>query len=194
MLSEKQGEFIVRLARRAAEDFVKRSKGSYEIHERWLLEKLGVFTTIETYPKHELRGCIGLPLPVMELGKAVIESARSACSDPRFDEIKEKELEKIVIEVSVLTKPEKIDFNNAEELIKKLIPKKDGLILECGSCSGLFLPQVWEKLPEKEQFLDNLCLKADLAPGSWRMSNAKISRFRCQVFKEQKPNGRVFEG
>ncbi len=194
MLSAKQGEFIVVLARRAAEDFVKRRKGIYEIHESWLSEKLGIFTTIETYPKHELRGCIGLPLPVMELGKAVIESARSACSDPRFDELKERELEKIVIEVSVLTKPEQVKFSSANDLIKKIIPKKDGLILECGSCSGLFLPQVWEKLPEKEQFLDNLCLKAGLPPGSWRMSSAKISRFRCQVFKEQKPNGRVIEG
>lgn len=193
MLSEKQGEFLVKSARKIAENYIKGRREKYDFSEPWLSENLGVFTTIETYPKHNLRGCIGFPLPHLKLGMALIEASKSACRDPRFANLAEKELDNVVFEVSVLSKPEEIKFKSTQDLLKKIILGKDGVILEYGNYSGLFLPQVWKKLPEKNEFLDNLCIKAGLPPGSWKMSGVHFYKFNAQVFTEEKPKGKIKE-
>ncbi|MCD6381922.1 MAG: TIGR00296 family protein [Candidatus Aenigmarchaeota archaeon] len=189
----KQGEKLVKIAREVIENFVH-GKEEIDIEvEEWMTEKQGVFTTLNTYPENELRGCIGLPYPDQPLYVALIESAKGATEDPRFPPLEEDELDKIVVEVSVLSKPKKIEFDSPEDLLKKITPKKDGLILRYGPYSGLFLPQVWDEIKEKENFLDNLCLKASLPPGYWLKTGVEIFKFNAQIFKEAEPRGEVIE-
>ena len=181
-------KFLLKLARRAVETWVrKRVKISPPArHPEELDKKAGVFVTVykKVLGREQLRGCIGLPYPVKPLIEGVIEAAVSACNDPRFAPVREEELKDMVIEVSVLTKPEKIPFKTTEELLETIQPYKDGLIIKLGMHSGLFLPQVWEELPTKEEFLSHLCMKADLPAGCWLQEGAEFYRFRVEAIKE----------
>lgn len=193
LLSFEQGEFLVKLARKIIEAHVKNKDIKRPKIEDWMLEKRGVFTTIETYPKLDLRGCIGIPYPIYSIIDALFISAKEACSDPRFEPLSMNELEKIVIEVSVLSIPEEIKVRSGEEYIEKIEKYKDGIIIKYGSASALFLPQVWEKIDSKEEFLSHLCIKAGIPPNIWKSNKAKLFKFHAQVFKEDSPNGRIVE-
>ncbi len=191
-ISIEKGRKLVRLARNVIEAFLSGKENLDVKVEPWMEESRGVFTTLYTYPNHELRGCIGIPYPTDSLHKNLIESAKSATMDPRFPPLEKDELDHIIIEVSVLTKPEEIKFSDWKDLLKKIIPKKDGLILVHPYGSGLFLPQVWDEIPNKEDFLDNLCLKAGLPSGCWK-GNVRIFKFHVEAFKEKKPRGEVIK-
>ncbi len=188
MLTKMDGIFLVSFARQTISRFVKGEATPLpDNYPKDFDEKRGVFVTLEK--NGELRGCIGLPYPNKPLIDAVREAACSAARDPRFPALGEEEMDKITIEVSVLTQPEKIGFKG-EKLLDKIEPEKDGLILKRAWFSGLFLPQVWEQLPEKIQFLENLCYKAGLSDkDAWK--TAEIYRFRVQAFKEKEPKGEV---
>ncbi|UCG95099.1 MAG: AmmeMemoRadiSam system protein A [archaeon] len=191
MLTKKQGSFLVKFARDTISRFVRNQDthlpGTYP---REFDQLCGVFVTLDKYPSGNLRGCIGIPMPEKPLIDAVRDAACSSARDPRFPPLVEKELNGVTIEVSVLTKPEKIVFSSPEELLKKIEPGKDGLILKKSWCSGLFLPQVWKQLPKKERFLESLCYKAGLRDGEcWK--DAEIYRFRVQAFREKEPEGQV---
>ena len=187
MLKEKTGQFILKFARDTIEKFVE--GGTVSLPENYpseLDELRGVFVTLEKYPSGELRGCIGLPYPSNPLIKALKEAACSAANDPRFPKLKKEELGGITVEVSVLTEPVEINFSSPEELLKKIEPGKDGLILKKGWNTGLFLPQVWEKIPDKVEFLENLVYKAGLyGKDSWKES--KLFSFQVQAFREKSP-------
>lgn len=193
MLNFAQGEFLVRLARKIVEAKAKNEKIKKPKLEEWMLEKRGVFTTIETYPNLELRGCIGVPYPIHSLIDALFIATEGACSDPRFEPISENELKNIIIEVSILSPPKEIKVKNSEEYLEKIEKYKDGIIIKYGFASALFLPQVWEKINDKEEFLAHLCLKAGLAPDCWKRKEAKLFKFSVQIFKEEKPYGNVVE-
>lgn len=192
-LSAEEGRMAVKLARKALESLFKGGKVGTDNYPRVFRERFGLFTSLHTYPEKELRGCIGFPEPVMPLSEAIADSAVSAARDPRFPPLGEEELGRIVIEVSILTKPEPIPAKKPEEYLKKIIPKKDGLILRRGPFQGLFLPQVWEQIPDKIQFLECLGRKAGLLPDAWAEPDSEIYRFRVQVFEEERPGGRVRE-
>ena len=186
MLNKKDGEFLLKLARDVIKKFVKNESIEKPAeYPEALNEKHGVFCTIHKIinNKKELRGCIGIPYPLISLIDAVISAAKLVCEDPRFPSLKKEELEKIKIEVSILTEPELIKVEKPEDYPKK-ITKEDGLILEFGPYSGLFLPQVWEQIQDKEDFLDNLCIKAGLNKGMWKEKGVKIYRFHVQIFEE----------
>jgi len=193
ILSKERGEFLVKLARRTIENFVQGKEIEESLDMEWLKEKRGVFTTLETYPDNKLRGCVGIPYPIKPLKQSLIESAKDATRDPRFPLLDKSELDKIIVEISILTKPEKINVKKPDEYMKKIEPKKDGLIIQYGIASGLFLPTVWKQITDKKDFLDNLCWKAGLPAGTWRSKKAILYRFWAQVFKEEKPNGNVIE-
>ena len=132
MLSPEEGRLAVGLARKSIESLLKGEKVlETDKYPEIFSEKLGVFTTLLTYPEKELRGCIGFTEPIMPLSQAISDSAVSAARDPRLPPLGEEELGKIVIEVSVLTKPEIIPVSSPEEYVKK-ISKKDGLIIKRG--------------------------------------------------------------
>lgn len=195
-----EGRFLVRLARRAIEAYVK-EKVKVDVPEDTpakLLEKSGVFVTLNTISKardKRLRGCIGLPLPYLPLAQAVIESAISAATaDPRFPPVKPDELNSIVVEVTVLTPPALIEVKDPREYPSRIKVGKDGLIVERGPYKGLLLPQVpvdWNW--NEEEFLSECCIKAGLPPDSWCDKKTKIYNFQGIIYEEESPNGEVVE-
>ena len=184
------------LARKSLEHYFKNFEAPFPDREDGVLgESRGVFVTLEEYPTHELRGCIGYPLPTKPLAEAVVDNMiNAAFEDPRFEPVLEQELPKIVIEVSVLTVPELIKVKSSSEFPNKVKVGEDGLIVKFGYNSGLLLPQV---APEQgwnsKEFLSHCCLKAGLPKDMWMSGNIAISKFQAQIFSEEKPGGKVIE-
>ena len=196
-LSLEEGKFLVELARKAVEEYLKSRKRisvSENISEK-LLQPCGVFVTINTLKDgdKELRGCIGYPYPTTPLAQAVIESAiSSATQDPRFYPLSLSELDNVVFEVSILTPPQLIEAKKPSEYLTKIVVGKDGLIVEKGMFKGLLLPQVpveWEW--NEEEFLCQCCIKAGLPPDNWLIEGTKVYKFQAIVFEEKKPKGEV---
>lgn len=184
MLTKEDGSFLLKLARSTVENFVKNHKTDKPLkYPESLQEQRGIFCTIYKMPEKNLRGCIGLPYPVMPLIEAVIQSAVSACSDdPRFRPLREAELDKIKIELSVLTEPKLIE---APDFVNKIKIGEDGLIIQHGPYSGLLLPQVATEYGwGVEEFLDNLCEKAGMHAGMWKEKGIMLYKFQAQIFSE----------
>ncbi len=154
--------------------------------------KGGVFVTLNKYPSGDLRGCIGYPEPVFSLKKAIPQAAVSATQDPRFFPLGPKELDEITVEVTLLTPPEDVEFDDPFELPEKIECGRDGLIISKGPYSGLLLPQVpVEHGWNVEQFLDHTCLKAGLIPDAWRKGECSVKSFQGYIFAESEPRGEV---
>jgi hypothetical protein len=186
MLSEEDGKFLVKLARKAIVTYLNEKK-IIEIPkdaDPKLMEDMGVFVTLNI--KNELRGCIGYPEPVMPLLNAVIDAAISAAiRDPRFNPLNPAELDKVHVEVSVLTKPDLIKVDKPVDYINNVEIGQDGLIVESGPYRGLLLPQVATEWGwNKEEFLSNTCMKAGLASDCWLKTDVKIYKFASQIFGE----------
>ena len=186
MLSEEEGKFLVKLARKSIESFIK-NKNKMEVPvdtPEALKEKMGAFVTLNK--DGLLRGCIGYPEPIEPLVNAVIDVAISAAvNDPRFSPVTANELDDIKVEVSVLTKPELIEVDKPEEYMDMIKIGEDGLIMERGPYRGLLLPQVavewgWNV----EEFLYNTCVKAGLTADCWIYPDIKIYKFGSQIFQE----------
>lgn len=155
--------------------------------------KRGVFVTLHSFSSMELRGCIGLPYPTKPLWDAITEAATSAAfSDPRFPELRASELDKIIVEISVLTEPMEIGWKkNPEELLEKIVIGKDGLIVKQGYCSGLLLPQVAPEWKWNcQEFLCKTCGKAGLPEDAWRDKETTVQKFQAQIFREKSPNSK----
>jgi hypothetical protein len=186
-METKTKRFVVEFARKVVEKFVKTGTVP-EIPKNYpkeLSAKRGVFVTLfkKEKGKENLRGCIGLPLPKDSVINNLREAAVGACQDPRFPPLEEKELKKLVIEISILSEPKRIKAKK-EKLLEKIEPHKDGLIITKGGRCGLFLPQVWEQLPDKREFLDNLCLKAGLIPNVWMLEGTTLDKFQVEIVRE----------
>jgi hypothetical protein len=196
-LSQEEGEYLVKLARRAVEEYLK--NGNIITPKKGtppnLLQRCGVFVTINSVKgeNKELKGCIGYPYPTTILAQAVIESAiNSATQDPRFRPLAPKELDSVVFEISALTPPEQIKVDNPKKYLSQIKGGKDGLIVESGPYKGLLLPQVpvewgWDE----EEFLCQCCVKAGLPPDSWLLKGTKICKFQAIIFEEETPGGRI---
>jgi len=194
MLNSEEGKKAVVFARNIIEKYVKNSKTIIADLEGVFNEKQGVFVTIHTYPEHDLRGCIGIPLPVMPLKEAIIQGAQSATRDPRFLPLNKDELDHIIIEVTILTKPALINVTKPQDYLIEIEIGRDGLIVEQGFFKGLLLPQVpVEQGWDKEEFLSQTCMKAGLMPDAWFDKATKISKFSGQIFAEVKPRGEIKE-
>lgn len=141
-------------------------------------EKGACFVTLTI--DEELRGCIGSLDARQELWKDVVENSKNAAFfDPRFNALTNKELPKIRIEISVLSKPQK--FGIGKEIFDK-IDNKMGIILKKGFYSSTFLPQVWEMLPDKTEFLEHLSKKAGLSSNAWK--DSELSFYRVEKCEE----------
>jgi uncharacterized protein (TIGR00296 family) len=194
MLNLDEGKKAVLFARKVVEQFVKDNKTKDLDLGKSFLEKQGAFVTLHTFPEHNLRGCIGIPLPVMPLRDAIAEGAKSASRDPRFPPLEGNELDDIIIEVTILSKPEIIKIDKPEEYLSNIEIGRDGLIVEQGFFKGLLLPQVpIEQGWGKEEFLSHTCIKAGLMPDAWKNENIIISKFTGQIFLEVEPRGRIEE-
>ncbi|MGD8603251.1 MAG: AmmeMemoRadiSam system protein A [Anaerolineales bacterium] len=149
-----------------------------------LMRKGASFVTLTN--QGDLRGCIGsiearLPLAEDVQAHAVDASSR----DYRFSPISENELAQIAVEISVLTPPIPLPYQEPSQLLGKLRPGIDGLLLQYQMHRSTFLPQVWEKLPDPAQFLTALCLKARLPGDIWQREVLDIQTY--QVFSFHSP-------
>ena len=108
----------------------------------------------------------------------------AAFHDPRFPPLSERELEKVDIEVSILTEPQPLEYADGEDLLTKLRVNVDGVIIRKGHASATFLPQVWEQLPDPEDFLEHLCMKAGLSSNAWRNTKLDVLTYQVQYFEE----------
>jgi AmmeMemoRadiSam system protein A len=111
-------------------------------------------------------------------------SINAAFKDPRFPPLSRDEFDRIKIEVSVLTEPVPLEHAGGSDLLEKLQPGLDGVIIRKGGRQATFLPQVWEQLPDKEKFLSHLCLKAGLPGDAWMGGDLEVSTYRVQAFEE----------
>lgn len=196
-LTPGEGESLVRLARRAVEEYLKTGR-VIEIPKDTpanLMQRCGVFVTINSleHGREELRGCIGYPFPTTMLVQAVIECAiSSATQDPRFCVLSEEELDNVVFEVSVLTPPEEVRVQSPRDFPSKIKVGEDGLIVERGFYKGLLLPQVAvEYCWDEEAFLCQCCVKAGLPPDEWLTKTARVHKFQALVFEEKTPRGNI---
>jgi hypothetical protein len=146
-----------------------------------LTRKRGCFVTLRAHG--DLRGCIGYIQPVKPLCTALIDNARNAAlHDHRFSPVRAAELDDITIEISVLSQPEPITYDNPSDLLEKIVPGKDGIILNKGMHQATYLPQVWQQLNDKTTFLQQLSRKAGMSRDGWK--NAEVQRYRVIHFEE----------
>lgn len=195
--SDEQGKFLVRLARKTVDDYVtqKRKPETPEDTSEQLRLKSGVFVTLNSITGNQvsLRGCIGRPYPTQPLVEATIDSSMdSAVNDPRFPPVTTKELDTIIIDLSVLTPPKKIEYSNPEDLLNLVKVGRDGLIAIRGMQRGLLLPQVpvdwnWNTL----EFIEHTCNKAGLPEDAWKDPKTEFMSFQAEIFGEETPRGNV---
>jgi len=146
-------------------------------------ETRGCFVTL--HKQGALRGCIGTIEPVDALVEGVTENAiNAAFHDPRFPPLKADELLQVNFEISVLTVPRTLVFNDGEDLKRQLKPGVHGVILSRGPRRATFLPQVWEQLPDPESFLGHLCQKGGLGSDCWRDSGTTVQVYEAEYFAE----------
>jgi len=160
------------------------------------LEKIDIATLSETLRKPgasfvtltiraELRGCIG----TLEAYQPLVEDVRqhaidAAIHDYRFMRVQPHELKSIKIEISHLTNPETLDYSDTHDLLTRLRPGVDGVILRDGNHKATFLPQVWEKLPDPIMFLNRLCDKMGSPADTWRNKHLSVAIYQVEDFHE----------
>lgn len=148
-----------------------------------LQEERGLFVTLHLDDK--LRGCIGRLEAHKSIYRNVIELSKAAAfEDHRFRPLTPKELPKVKIEISLLTTSEKVEGVSNYEKIMKIRPKKDGVILVAQNRNATFLPQVWESVPIREDFISELCRKAGLPSDYWEYGDIELSTYQVKYFEE----------
>jgi AmmeMemoRadiSam system protein B/AmmeMemoRadiSam system protein A len=146
-----------------------------------LTRNYGCFVTLNS--RGRLRGCIGNIEPIKPLYLGIADNTiNAAFYDPRFPKVKAAELEDIKIEISVLTRPAPLGASSPKEVLDRLIPFEHGVILKLGPRQSTFLPQVWEQLPDKEEFLEHLAMKAGAGRDEWK--RAEVWVYRAVHFEE----------
>lgn len=197
--SLEEGAFLVRLARRAVEEYLTRGtiiEPPPDTPAKLTKDNYGVFTTIEKLSggRLELRGCIGYPEGYRNVAYATIYSAIAACcQDPRFPAMTADELGEAVFEISVLS-PLTLLPQNPKEYLKSVEVGRHGIVIKRGFYSGLLLPQVpVEECWSAEEFLSHGCMKAWLHADCWLDERTKVYVFEAQLFKERAPGGEVYE-
>ena len=187
-LNEEQGQKLVKLARQTiAERLGKRSTkvDPDSMTDSVFKEKRGTFVTLTI--NKQLRGCIGNLDSTDSIVEGIERNAvNAAFRDPRFPPLKAKELDRVDIEVSILTDPQPLEYRDSKDLLSKLRVNVDGVILRKGAFSATFLPQVWEQLPQPETFLSHLCTKAGLPSDTWQKGHLEILTYQVQYFEEEK--------
>jgi len=146
-----------------------------------LREPGGCFVTLTK--GGELRGCIGNLYPRDPLYLAVMDNARGAAfRDSRFGPVREGEIPELEIEISVLSQPTPLAFESAEEILSKLRPGVDGVVLSLFGQTATFLPQVWRRFADPARFLTRLAEKARLPGNAWQHPEVTLSTYQVQAF------------
>lgn len=172
---------LTNLARKTIENYFKEKEfyPGEKIEKKYGKEKASFVTLTKN---NQLRGCIGSLIATQPLWKDIRKNAIDAAfNDPRFEPLKKEELDKIKIEISILSEPKEIKEKNPEKILKK-VNSKMGIILKKDQHQATFLPQVWEQLPDKKDFLENLSIKAGLKKDAWKKS--EIFYYKVKKIKE----------
>jgi len=192
-LTKEDGEYLVRVARKAIETFLETGKVVYPEAPSKLRKMAAAFVTLLTYPKRELRGCIGYVEPIKPLIETVVDVAiAAATNDPRFYPVSLNEMNSIVVEVSVLG-DHKV-YKPAYEALKDIDIGTTGIIIRRGPFSGVLLPEVpVEYCWDSETFIAETCVKAGLPPDCWLYEDTEAILYRGRTWSEVEPKGRVVE-
>ena len=196
-LTSEEQQILLRLAREAMERGVKGEELlPLELSSlpASLREEGCSFITLTL--RGQLRGCIGSLDAYQSLAEDVREHAiAAALKDPRFPPVREDEVSGIQIEVSRLTRAVLLEYQDANDLLSKLRPHVDGVILRAvPSRRATFLPQVWEKIPDCAEFLNNLCYKMGVEPDAWRHTHLEVLTYEVEEFHEGAfPEGAILE-
>ena len=158
-IKENYSDFILETCKKSIE-----LKGKYYPNEiDNIFNQLGAcFVTLQK--EGFLRGCIGSIIAYEPLINNLIKNAyNSAYKDPRFIPLEEKEINEVKIEISLLSAPKKMNFLNEDDLLNQITPFTDGIIIKDKNYQAVYLPSVWEQLPNKKLFLNSLKKKAGLS-------------------------------
>jgi AmmeMemoRadiSam system protein A len=186
-LTSEEQTILLRLAREAVERGVKGEQllplDLTSLPAR-LCEQGSAFITLTSHG--QLRGCIGALDAYQSLAEDVREHAvGAALKDPRFPPVREDELNGIRIEISRLTPPVTLDYSDTHDLLSKLHPHVDGVILRDDPYRrATFLPQVWQKIPDPAEFLSNLCYKMGVEPDLWCRKHLEVLTYQVEEFHE----------
>jgi hypothetical protein len=185
--TSEQQEFLLELARRTLGEVVRQKRlpqfDSAGVPPG-LTDSRACFVTLNKDGR--LRGCIGDIFPRRPLYQAVVYSAAAAAvADRRFRPVGPEELDEIEIEISLLSLPTRLEFKSPEELLERLRPGVDGVVLRLGQKQATYLPQVWEQIPDKQEFLERLAEKAGLERSGWRSPQARVLLYQAEAFHEE---------
>jgi AmmeMemoRadiSam system protein A len=186
-LKETSKQFLLHLSRHTLEEYFNNSKKpeiiESDISDPKITKKGATFVTLTI--DGELRGCIGTLIPKNKIYKDVINNTLNAAfSDPRFPQLSKNELTRVKIEISILSEPKHVALGSPEEFLKELEKSKPGLIIQLGLNQATYLPQVWEDLPDPEEFMSSLCQKAGLSSEDWKRPDAEIFSYNVEHFLE----------
>ncbi|MEM3087251.1 MAG: AmmeMemoRadiSam system protein A [Halobacteria archaeon] len=191
MLSQRDGNTAVRLAREAATAAAARKPLPAPPEAPAFREPRGAFVTLKEGGL--LRGCIGRPEADQPFGRAVVESAAAATRDPRLEPVEAGEMARISVEVTRLGPLEPVAGSRLD-LPRKVVVGEHGLVIRRDLRAGLLLPQVAvEHGWDAEEFLCQACAKAGLPMDAWLVAGTRVFAFRGQVFGEAGPGGPVRE-
>ncbi len=190
VISKKQGKLLLALARQTIEEQLgiagnddNKESLQQALNDKIFQKESGTFVTLKK--NGQLRGCIGTISPMDSIASGVKRNAvNAAFNDSRFPTLTKDEFPDIDIEVSILTNPQPLSYTDGNDLLQKLQPIKDGVIIRSGMHSATFLPQVWEQLPQPEDFLSRLCMKAGLYPNAWQKEQLEVLIYHVQYFEE----------
>lgn len=186
-LDEHEGRYLLAIARKTIEGrlFGKEPRGTDDVvFSTRFSEQCGTFVTLTI--DGGLRGCIGHIIPRESLIEGIkVNAINAAFRDPRFSPMTKDEWGKVRIEISILSKPQPCPYRDATDLLDKLRPGRDGVIIKKGHAQATFLPQVWEQLPDQKEFLTHLCSKAGLDGNAWKKGRLEVSTYQVQAFEEE---------
>jgi AmmeMemoRadiSam system protein A len=185
-LTSEEKQILLQLARKAIEEGV-RGLPIPHLELKSLPSRLqehgATFVTLNI--DKELRGCIGALEATRPLAEDVqIHAVAAALEDYRFPPLQPEEVSLISIEISRLTAPQHLEFDNPENLLSYLRPGIDGVVLMEGIRRATFLPQVWEKVPDPEMFLEMLCRKMGASSDYWRRKGVQVFTYQVEKFYE----------
>jgi AmmeMemoRadiSam system protein A len=187
-LTDEERAYLLRLARRTIELGVA-GKRLPELNVAQLspaLAEWGASFVTLTERDGALRGCIGALEAYQALAEDVREHALAAAlEDYRFEPVRPAEVPLLRIEISRLTPTVPLVYDGPDDLLRKLRPGVDGVVLSDGVRRATFLPQVWQKLPDPVQFLGNLCNKMGASTSLWRRQLLTVLVYQVEEFAEE---------
>lgn len=188
LLNIEDRAFLLTLARQSIDQTINHHQITAPVEQsvsRELREKRACFVTITE--NGNLRGCIGTLQAERPLYQMIASAASSAAvEDPRFPPVTPSEIKRLRLEISVLTQPQPLPFSSSDDLLRRLRPHQDGVVLHIGEKQATYLPQVWDDISDKTEFMNTLAEKAGAHPDDWRGKNVIVEVYQVEAFEELK--------